>query len=384
MATQAPAAKRSKVKRDVSSTSLSLWNGPTRSVGRGLRSAPKESQWQWLRVDEGGDVQLGRQRSPKSRSADYPTKYLRAANITERGLDLSDVLEMDFNPDERERYRLHAGDIILSDASASASQVGKPAIWRDELPLCCFQNTVIRLRPKRARPEYLLWLFTHFYRNGVFAQVAGGVGINHLSAAKSKQLVTSVPSDAEQRRIVAEIEKQFTRLDAGVAALERVQANLKRYRAAVATVPRPSRPATIRRRRTRSVGVVDTPFPGRTLVPKTLIRRTRTISRSAQPRSWRGRLRSSWSAPAKDDSHAEDIVHLCREVFGRGNDFCKKIPYQAKHPITGRPAKSKELIKVSRPQTRPTAIRRRRTRRGGAADTFCLSPTLRIVVTVDT
>jgi len=37
----------------------------------------------------------------------------------------------------------------------------------------------------------------------------------------------------EQRRIVTEIEKQFTRLDAGVAALRRVQANLKRYRAAV-------------------------------------------------------------------------------------------------------------------------------------------------------
>jgi type I restriction enzyme, S subunit len=37
----------------------------------------------------------------------------------------------------------------------------------------------------------------------------------------------------EQQRIVAEIEKQFTRLEAGVAALRRVQANLKRYRAAV-------------------------------------------------------------------------------------------------------------------------------------------------------
>ncbi|MGN6555188.1 MAG: restriction endonuclease subunit S [Verrucomicrobiota bacterium] len=38
---------------------------------------------------------------------------------------------------------------------------------------------------------------------------------------------------AAQQRIVAEIEKQFTRLEAGVAALRRVQANLKRYRAAV-------------------------------------------------------------------------------------------------------------------------------------------------------
>ena len=37
----------------------------------------------------------------------------------------------------------------------------------------------------------------------------------------------------EQHRIVAEIETQFTRLDATVTALQRVQANLKRYRASV-------------------------------------------------------------------------------------------------------------------------------------------------------
>jgi len=45
-------------------------------------------------------------------------------------------------------------------------------------------------------------------------------------------------------------------------------------------------------------------FPGRTLVPKTLIF-------------------------CKDDSHAEDTVHLCCEVFGRGNDFAKTITYNA-------------------------------------------------------
>jgi type I restriction enzyme S subunit len=42
-----------------------------------------------------------------------------------------------------------------------------------------------------------------------------------------------VPDVIEQCQIVAEIEKQFTRLEAGVAGLRRVQANLKRYRAAV-------------------------------------------------------------------------------------------------------------------------------------------------------
>lgn len=43
----------------------------------------------------------------------------------------------------------------------------------------------------------------------------------------------SLPPLEEQCRIVAEIEKQFSRLDAGVAALRRVEANLKRYKASV-------------------------------------------------------------------------------------------------------------------------------------------------------
>ena len=43
----------------------------------------------------------------------------------------------------------------------------------------------------------------------------------------------SIPPSTNSSEIVAEIEKQFTRLEAGVAGLRRVQANLKRYRAAV-------------------------------------------------------------------------------------------------------------------------------------------------------
>lgn len=42
-----------------------------------------------------------------------------------------------------------------------------------------------------------------------------------------------MPPVCEQHRIVAELDKQFTRLDAAVSALKRVQANLKRYRASV-------------------------------------------------------------------------------------------------------------------------------------------------------
>lgn len=75
-------------------------------------------------------------------------------------------------------------------------------------------------------------------------------------------------------------------------------------------------------------------FPGLTLVPKALIF-------------------------AKGDSHAEDIVHLCREVFGKGSDFFKKITYQAKHRATGKPAKSKELASDTVVARRPFRFRHR-------------------------
>ena len=166
--------------------------------------------WTWANVRQLGDVQLGRQRSPKNVSKNNPTKYIRAANITERGIDASDVLEMEFSPAERERFALRNGDIVLSEASGSLSQVGKPAIWRDELPLCCFQNTVLRLRPTVVGAKYVLMVFQHFYANSVFAKVAGGVGINHLGAEKFSAISLPLPPLAEQRRIVAEVERRLS------------------------------------------------------------------------------------------------------------------------------------------------------------------------------
>lgn len=57
-------------------------------------------------------------------------------------------------------------------------------------------------------------------------------GLN-LTHDRFRQLVVPLAPHNEQVRIVAEVEKQFTRLDAAIAALKRVQANLKRYRASI-------------------------------------------------------------------------------------------------------------------------------------------------------
>lgn len=164
------------------------------------------SGWARKRASEIGEVNLGRQRSPKNVSNHYPTKYIRAANITEQGLALDDILDMEFTPTEREKYYLRAGDIVVSEASGSATQVGKPAIWKNEIPNCCFQNTVIRHRVHTEHPEYIFWYYKYLYENGYFSRVVGGVGINHLGANNFANIMINIAPYDEQMGIVEQIE----------------------------------------------------------------------------------------------------------------------------------------------------------------------------------
>lgn len=180
--------------------------------------------WPVARLDEIAEVRLGRQRSPKNHSGPHMRPYLRAANVTWAGLDLSDVKEMNFTPEEVLVYRLAPGDILLAEASGSASGVGKPAIWRNEIDACCFQNTLLRVRSRGPLPEYLLLVFREAALTGRFGAAAGGVGIHHLGAAQLSAWPIPVPSIDEQERIVQEVERQLSLIEAlerqvGVALL---------------------------------------------------------------------------------------------------------------------------------------------------------------------
>lgn len=169
--------------------------------------------WTKKTVSEIGEVNLGRQRSPKNVSNQYPTKYIRAANITEQGLNLDDILDMEFTPSERKKYYLKDGDIVISEASGSASQVGKPAIWRNEIPDCCFQNTVIRHRVYTEHPEYIFWYYKYLYQSGYFSRIVGGVGINHLGAQNFANIMINVAPFDKQLGIVEQIELKMSVCD---------------------------------------------------------------------------------------------------------------------------------------------------------------------------
>lgn len=196
------------------------------------------SGWASVRVDAAGAVRLGRQRSPDKHTGQHATKYLRAANIKPGGLDLTDILEMDFTPAEKVVLGLQVGDILLTEASGSSSQVGRAALWSGEIAECCYQNTVIRFRPHAATPEYALTVFRHYAASGTFGRLARGVGIQHLGASRFAGLAFPLPPLEEQKRIANAVEDRIREIRDAEAhlrsALDHLQAQRKEILAAAA------------------------------------------------------------------------------------------------------------------------------------------------------
>ena len=76
------------------------------------------------------------------------------------------------------------------------------------------------------------WINTPIFRSEI-EKLQSGTTRKRISRKNLATIEFPVPPLPEQERIVAEIEKQFTRLDQAVASLRRLQSNLARYKASV-------------------------------------------------------------------------------------------------------------------------------------------------------
>jgi len=166
-----------------------------------LSSLPEN--WVWSRVEEVGEVRLGRQRAPKHHQGPNMRSYLRVQNVFEDRLDLSDVMTMNFDPEEAITFNLVPGDLLLNEGQ-SLELVGRPAMYRGELPGVCFTNTLIRFRAYQGvLPEYALLVFRTYLRTGRFQEIASwSTNIAHLGADRFAKMEFPLPALAEQAEIV--------------------------------------------------------------------------------------------------------------------------------------------------------------------------------------
>jgi type I restriction enzyme S subunit len=160
--------------------------------------------------------------------------FLRVGNLDHAGiaLDLREVQHVAVpSSPEADRTRVRANDVLVS----VTADVGMVAVVPETLGEAYINQHIALARPiKDLCVPYLAWyLASEHGGQRQFRSLQRGATKQGLGLDDIRSVNVPLAPLAEQRRIVAKIEELLSDLDAGVAALGRIRANLKRYRAAV-------------------------------------------------------------------------------------------------------------------------------------------------------
>ena len=95
-------------------------------------------------------------------------------------------------------------------------------MWRNEIQDCCFQNTLLRFQPDRAKalPDFALGLFLVYFRRGDFARVSSKTSnVAHLGAMRFAKMPFLLPP--------LSLQKEFANRVTEVRGLEAEQAGAR-------------------------------------------------------------------------------------------------------------------------------------------------------------
>lgn len=155
--------------------------------------------------------------------------YLRNTNVQWGTIDLSDIKEMRITDDERDRYAVLPGDLLVCEGG----EPGRCAVWRDEREMY-LQKALHRVRPLNGTSvDYLKWFLRHATSSGALESLYTGSTIKHLPGRQLAQIIIPTPPVEEQRSIAAWLEEIDARRASIAGRLVAARAIVDRLRAAV-------------------------------------------------------------------------------------------------------------------------------------------------------
>lgn len=161
--------------------------------------------WETRELAECFEIVSGIQKTPARSPKDNPVPYLTVANVYRGRIDLSDIRYFEVTSKEIEKLKLQDKDILIVEGNGSGNEIGRCAIWHNELPLCIHQNHIIRMRRKTADilPEYALhYLNSEAGKSIMRERSKTTAGLFNLSAGKIKTIPLPMASLDEQSEII--------------------------------------------------------------------------------------------------------------------------------------------------------------------------------------
>lgn len=131
----------------------------------------------------------------------------------------------------KDAVRDSATNIIPADTVIIATRIGLGKVIRVPYGAAINQDLKALIAKPELEKGYLEYWILSIAE--YLESIGSGTTVKGIRLEQLRSLPFPLAPLNEQKRIVAEIEKQFSRLDEAVANLKRVKANLKRYKAAV-------------------------------------------------------------------------------------------------------------------------------------------------------
>lgn len=183
------------------------------------------TDWTLPTIGDVFEVRLGKMLSEVSKTGKASRPYLGNVAVQWERCNVADLPVMDFDADEVAKFELRPGDLLVCEGG----EVGRTAIWRGEVPGCCYQKAIHRLRPlaKNILPEYFLYFMRLATDRQYFRIYTTRSSIAHLTRETLVDIVLPLPPTEEQRAIVQAIEGvPLAAASAHLAQLERVKSAL--------------------------------------------------------------------------------------------------------------------------------------------------------------
>lgn len=187
------------------------------------------SGWAWAAVGDLFDHRLGKMLDGAKNTGPL-RPYLRNANVRWFSFDLGDLKHMRVPDGELADVSVRLGDIVVCEGG----EPGRAAVWTAPGGDFVIQKACHRLRPRTVvAPQYFAYVLAVDAHSGRLAREFTGSTIKHLTGQRLRPHRIPVPPLAEQRRIVAEVERRVSVLGALERSIDVSLARCGRLRQAI-------------------------------------------------------------------------------------------------------------------------------------------------------
>jgi type I restriction enzyme S subunit len=154
--------------------------------------------------------------------------YFCAANVHFTGVDTQDLKQMWFSPEEKERYLVKQGDLLVVEGGAGA---GGCAVYNHETENIYVQNSIMIVRSKEnSDNRYLKYWLESLVRRGYIDFVCNKATIPHFTKEKLSNVPFPVFTLNEQQNVADYLDNRCAQIDSLIAEKETLISDLEAYK----------------------------------------------------------------------------------------------------------------------------------------------------------